>query len=123
RVQDNVVTENGGQDTSSGNSMSLNVTSVNDAPSFTAGADQATTDENPATHGPALQQSVSGFASNLLKGATNESGQTLHFNVTPVTQSIPATPTTPATPGDDSFFTADGQPAIYANGNLTFKAA
>src|SRR5439155_21636181 len=80
--------------------------------------------ENPATHGPALQQSVTGFAKGFNSGPANESGQTLTFKVVPVTQSVPTSPGNPTgTPGDDSFFTADGQPAVDANGNLTLKVA
>ncbi len=118
RVQDNGGTDNNGVDTSvlPGSTMTLNVTPVNDAPPQPVlGADPSAIDENPQTHGPAAQTTVSGFAKNISAGPANESAQTLHFNVAPVT------PSTQNTPGDDSFFTSDGQPAIDASGNLTFK--
>ncbi|TLX73860.1 tandem-95 repeat protein, partial [Labilibacter sediminis] len=80
--------------------VSITVTPVNDAPSFTKGADQ-TIDEN--TSGV---QTVSSWATDLDAGATNESGQTLSFNVSSDNNSLFAT-----------------QPAIDASGNLTYELA
>ena len=47
------------------------------------------TDENPATHGPALQQTIAHWATNIDPGAPDESGQTLTFTAT-LGQSDPA---------------------------------
>ena len=59
RVQDDGGTANGGQDTAqAASTIGVNVTAVNDAPFFTLGQDQNATDENPATHGPALPQTI-----------------------------------------------------------------
>jgi hypothetical protein len=90
------------------NTMTLNVTPVNDAPSFTiVGADPSATDEDPANHGPAPQKSIPTFVSNLSKGPANESSQTfLKFNVSV---------------DHPELFTANGKPAIDpVTGNLTF---
>jgi hypothetical protein len=78
----------------------INVTAVNDAPSFTKGPDQ-----NVIINAGA--QSVSNWATNLAKGpvtATDETGQTLTFNVTGNT--------------NPSLFSAG--PAVSNTGTLTY---
>ena len=106
RVQDGGGTANGGQDTAqAASTIGVNVTAVNDAPFFTLGQDQNTTDENPVTHGPALPQTVAGFAANLSAGPANESAQTLNFTVTN---------------NNNGLFSV--QPTIDASGKLTFTA-
>src|SRR5207245_366620 len=73
-----------------------------DAPSFTKGADQTVLEDA----GP---QSVANWATAISKGPPDESGQTLTFVVTANTNS--------------ALFTAGGQPAISANGTLTYTPA
>jgi hypothetical protein len=55
--------------------MTVHVTPVNDAPSFTKGANQ-TVDEDAGA------QSVPGWATNISAGPADESGQVLAFNIT-----------------------------------------
>lgn len=55
--------------------VSLTVTPVNDPPSFTAGSNEAVDEDG----GP---QTVSGWATDISAGPSNESGQTLTFQVT-----------------------------------------
>lgn len=54
--------------------FSVTVNPVNDAPSFVVGANQAVNEDAPA-------QSVPGFASSISKGPSNESTQTVTFNI------------------------------------------
>jgi VCBS repeat-containing protein len=77
----------------------INVRPVNDAPSFIGGANQ-TVNEDAGT------QTVTGWATSILQGPANESGQTLNFNI--VSNSNP------------TLFTAGGQPVISPNGTLTY---
>jgi hypothetical protein len=81
----------------------INVTAVNDAPSFTRGADQS------VITGAGLQ-TVNAWATNIAKGpatATDENGQTLNFIVTNNNNALFA-----------------GQPAVDAStGNLTYTPA
>jgi hypothetical protein len=79
----------------------MNVTSVNDPPSFLGGSDQSATDlEGRST---VLPRNVIGWAVNLNAG---ETGQTLSFEVTN---------------NNNTLFSQ--QPAVDAAGNLTFKPA
>jgi len=80
--------------------FTLTVNPVNDAPSFTKGADQSV-NENSAG------QSVSNWATSISPGPTNEAGQTLSFQV--VNNSNP------------SLFSVG--PAITPSGTLTFTPA
>ncbi|HEX3553996.1 MAG TPA: Ig-like domain-containing protein [Thermoanaerobaculia bacterium] len=74
-LKDNGGTANGGQDTSAPQTFVINVTSVNDQPSFTKGADQSVGDNaGPVTVNP--------WATGISAGPANESGQTLTFNIT-----------------------------------------
>ncbi|MBA3528234.1 MAG: tandem-95 repeat protein, partial [Propionibacteriaceae bacterium] len=79
--------------------FNLNVTPVNDAPSFRNGADQSVAEDA----GP---QSVSGWATNISAGAFET--QTLTFS---------------ATNDNNSLFTDAGQPRIAPNGTLTYTPA
>lgn len=54
--------------------VTINITPVNDAPSFTVGANQPVTEDSGA-------HSVTNFATGLSAGPANESGQTLNFIV------------------------------------------
>ncbi len=79
--------------------VSITVDPVNDAPSFTAGADQ-TVDEDAGA------QSVSGWATDISAGPSNESGQSLAFNVSVDNNALFST-----------------QPAIDASGTLAYTPA
>ena len=65
----------GGDDTSDEQSFTITITAVNDVPSFTKGANQTVAED-------AAAQTVNNFATNLVKGPTDEDSQTLTFNVT-----------------------------------------
>jgi hypothetical protein len=87
----------GGQDVELA-TVSINITPVNDAPSFTKGADVAV-DEDSGDYSAA-------WATNLSTGPADEAGQTLTFNVSNDNNALFAT-----------------QPAIASNGTLTFTPA
>ena len=74
-LQDNGGTAGGGVDTSAPQTFTITVTAVNDAPGFTAGANQ-TVIENA---GP---QTVAAWATAISAGPADEAAQTLTFNVT-----------------------------------------
>ena len=74
-LQDNGGTANGGIDTSPPQTFVITVNSVNDAPSFTKGADQTVNEDA----GP---QTVDPWATAISVGPANESGQTATFNIT-----------------------------------------
>jgi len=74
RLGDDGGTANGGVDSSAIDSFTISVAAVNQAPSFTKGANQ-TVLENAAP------QSVAGWATNLSKGPANEASQILGFRV------------------------------------------
>ncbi|WP_254512720.1 DNRLRE domain-containing protein [Anatilimnocola floriformis] len=96
-VTDSGGNANGGQPTSTVQSFTITVNSVNDAPSFTKGADQ-----NVAFNAP--QQTITGWASSISFGPANEGPQTVTFLVTPANPAL--------------FLT---QPAIDSTGTLTFR--
>ena len=73
-AQDNGGTANGGVDTSAPQTFTINVTTVNHAPSFTKGADQTVLEDAGA-------QTVANWATAISAGPANESGQTLTFQV------------------------------------------
>jgi hypothetical protein len=101
QVQDNGGTANGGVDTDpSANTITINVTPVNDAPTFNAGANQTVAEDA----GP---QTVAGFATAISPGPADESGQTVDFVVT----------------GDTNPGLFAVGPAIAANGTLTYTPA
>ena len=99
------ITTNDGGNTGSGGALSdtdpitINVTAVNDVPSFTVGANQ-TVLEDSGLH------TVNGFATGISAGPTNESGQTVNF----ITSN-----------DNNALFSA--QPTIDASGNLTYTSA
>ncbi len=99
-LMDNGGTANGGQDTSAPQSFVITVTSVNDAPSFTKGAD-------PTVLEDAGPQTVNPWATGISAGPANESGQTLTFNVT----------------GDTNPALFSAAPAISSTGVLTYTPA
>ncbi|HEY2090520.1 MAG TPA: Ig-like domain-containing protein, partial [Thermoanaerobaculia bacterium] len=92
-------TANGGNDTSSTHNFNIVIVAVNDAPSFTKGADQSVLEDSGA-------HSVSGWATGINAGPADESSQTVTFNVTN---------------SNNALFSA--QPAVASNGTLTFTGA
>jgi CSLREA domain-containing protein len=99
-LKDNGGVANGGVDTSASQTFTITVNAVNDAPSFTKGPDQAVNNN-------AGLQTVNNWATNILAGPANESGQTLSFLVTGIS--------------DSSLFAVT--PSISATGTLTYQAA
>jgi len=98
-LSDDGGTANGGVDTSGTQTFTINVTAVNDAPSFTKGSDISIAEDAGA-------QTFTGWATNLQKGPADEAGQTLSFQVSN---------------NNNPLFSV--QPAISATGGLTFTAA
>ena len=100
KVRDDGGVADGGQDTDqSANTLTVNVTSVNDAPSFTKGANQTVNEDAGA-------QSVSGWATAISAGPANESGQGVNFIVS-----------------NDNNGLFSTQPFVAANGTLTYTPA
>ena len=100
QVQDNGGTANGGVDLDpTPNTITINVTAVNDVPSFTKGADQTVLEDAGA-------QNVLGWATNISPGPANESGQVVNFIVTN---------------NNNPLFSV--QPAVSATGDLTYTPA
>jgi hypothetical protein len=97
-AQDNGGTANGGDDTSNPQTSSINITPVNDEPSFVNGPSQTVNEDAGA-------QSVANWATAISAGP-NESGQTLTFTVTS---------------NNPSLFSAG--PAVSASGTLTYTPA
>ncbi len=98
QVQDNGGTASGGSDLdASPNTLTYNVTAVNDTPSFTKGADQSVVQDTGA-------YSIPNWATNISTGPANESSQTLTFTVT--------------TPGSPDLFSAN--PTISPTGTLAY---
>ena len=98
-IHDNGGTANGGVDTSAAQTFTITVNAVNDAPSFTKGADQIVNEDAGA-------QSVSGWATATSPGPADESGQTVNFLVS-----------------NDNNALFSAQPAIAANGTLSYTPA
>ncbi|WP_257385095.1 tandem-95 repeat protein [Tahibacter caeni] len=101
QAQDNGGTANGGNDTSAPQTFVVNVTAVNDAPSFTGGTAASALE----SAGP---QTFANFHTAISAGPADEAGQTLSF-----------TTTVQSTTGSLTFSTA---PAVSATGTLTFTA-
>jgi hypothetical protein len=99
-LKDDGGTANGGVDTSAPQSFTIVVNAINDAPSFTAGPNQTVNEDA----GP---QTVNSWATGVSAGPTNESGQTLTFNIAGNTNS--------------ALFSAG--PAISSTGVLTYTPA
>jgi hypothetical protein len=98
-LQDNGGTANGGVDTSAPQSFTITVNAVNDAPSFTKGADQTVNEDSGA-------QTVTNWATGISAGPANESGQTVSFTVTN---------------NNNALFSS--QPAVGSTGTLTYTPA
>ncbi|HEU0130064.1 MAG TPA: Ig-like domain-containing protein [Mycobacteriales bacterium] len=99
KATDDGGTANGGADTSGTQTVTITVTAVNDAPSFTKGGDESVNED-------AGVQSVSNWATAISKGPANESAQTVSFNVTNDNNGLFAT-----------------QPAVSPTGTLTYTSA
>ena len=99
RAKDDGGTADGGDDTSPPQTFTITIRPVNDPPSFTPGGNQTVLEDA----GP---QSVSGWATNISPGPANESTQTVSFLVSNDNNSLFAS-----------------QPAIGANGTLTYTPA
>ena len=106
-VTDDGGTANGGDNTSAPQTFTITVNAVNDAPSFTAGSDQ-TVDEDAGV------QTVSGWATAISPGPTNESSQTVSFNVSNDNNALFSAQPTVSLSGDLSY-----TPAADANGSAT----
>ena len=100
QLHDNGGTANGGADTRAPQSFTITVNAVNDAPSFIAGPDQAVNEDAGA-------QTVAGWATAITRGAGRTSrARSLDFLVS-----------------NDNNGLFSGQPAIAADGTLTYTAA
>ncbi len=73
-LQDDGGTASGGSDSSAPQTFTITMTSVNDAPGFTKGADQTVLEDAGA-------QTVVNWATNISAGPVDEAGQTLAFHV------------------------------------------
>jgi CSLREA domain-containing protein len=98
-LKDNGETANGGSDTSSSQTFTITVNSVNDAPSFTSGPNQTVNED-------AGGQTIANWATNVSRGPANEAAQTLTFTTT-----------------NDNNALFSAQPAISATGTLTYTSA
>jgi VCBS repeat-containing protein len=107
-LQDNGGTANGGQDTSAPQTFTVNVTAVNDAPTFTNGPDKTVTEDVGA-------QSFPNWASAISAGPADESGQTLTFLVIENSNSALFSAQPQISPTGTLTFT----PALNANGSAT----
>ena len=92
-------TANGGANATQPQDFVITVTPVNDAPSFSKGADQTVNEDSGA-------QSVTGWATLISSGPANESGQTVSFSVSS---------------NHPEYFSAG--PAVSSNGTLTYTPA
>ncbi|WP_254512040.1 beta strand repeat-containing protein [Anatilimnocola floriformis] len=97
------VTDSGSPAATSGTqTFTINVTAVNDAPTFTLLGTQTVNEDSGA-------QTVTGFATANAGGGTDENGQTFTYNLSGNTNS--------------ALFTAGGQPSISPTGVLTYTPA
>ncbi|MEK7996170.1 MAG: tandem-95 repeat protein, partial [Planctomycetota bacterium] len=98
----------GGTDTSADQTFTITVTAVNDAPSFTKGADQTVLED-------AGTQTVTGWATAISKGPANEFAQTLTFHVSNNNNALfSSQPDVDEASGDLTF-----TPAANQNGSAT----
>ncbi len=101
-IQNNGGTANGGVDTFGPRTFHINVTPVNQPPTFTVGPDQTVLEaRNPST------QTVPNWAKNIAAGPANESSQQVHFVVT--------------ANSNPNLFSV--QPTVGPTGTLTYQAA
>ncbi|MCP4997085.1 MAG: DUF4347 domain-containing protein, partial [Gammaproteobacteria bacterium] len=93
------VCDAGGAYSSSSYTLTVSVASVNDEPSFTVGGDQLVNEDAGA-------KSISGWATGISAGASNESSQTLTFTTNN---------------SNNSLFSV--QPTVSSNGTLSYTSA
>src|SRR5205085_378091 len=74
-LHDDGGTANGGVDTSAAQAFTISVAAVNDAPSFTRGADVTVLEDAGA-------QTIPAWGTNISVGPADETGQTVAFEVT-----------------------------------------
>ena len=89
----------------SSDTTNINIISNNNAPIFTKGGDQSVSEDAGA-------QSVAGWATDILPGATDETAQILSFKVTNDNDSLFS-----VQPGIDEFGNLTYTPAVNANGS------
>ncbi|MBA3335394.1 MAG: tandem-95 repeat protein, partial [Acidobacteria bacterium] len=106
-AQDSGTTSNGGVNTSATQTFVINITPVNDAPSFTKGANQIVNEDAGA-------QSIAGWATAISAGPANESGQTVSFEVSNNTNGLFSAQPTVSSAGVLTY-----TPAANANGTAT----
>src|SRR5207237_1302147 len=94
------ITVNGTNSQSMTDTFVLTVNSVNDAPSFTKGADQTVNEDAGA-------QTLANWATNISAGPPNESSQTVTFQVT----------------GNTNLGLFSAGPAVSPTGTLTYTSA
>lgn len=99
QLHDSGGTSNGGADTSATQTFVINVTPVNDAPSFIKGPDVTSLEDG----GPQL---LANWAKNISAGPSNEASQSVNFIVS-----------------NDNSSLFSIQPNIDVNGNLSYTAA
>jgi hypothetical protein len=99
-AHDNGGTASGGHDASAGSTLTITVTAVNDAPSFTAGTNVVVNHDTGAF-------TAAAWATAISAGPADESGQTLAF----------------AFASDDNATLFSTAPAVAADGTLTFTPA
>ncbi len=100
RLRDNGGTANGGIDVSPTQTVVITINAVNDAPSFTVGANQTSNEDAGA-------QTVVGWATAISPGPADEAAQTLTFNVT----------------GNTNTALFSAAPTVSPTGTLTYTAA
>src|SRR5438046_844994 len=105
QIHDNGGTADGGVDTSIAQTFTINVTSVNDVPSFVKGSDQTVLEDAGA-------QSLGNWASGISAGPLDEDGQALNFLVTNTNSRLFS-----AQPTMSSAATRTYTPAANANGS------
>ena len=107
-LRDSGGTANGGVDTSASQTFIITVSPVNDAPSFTKGANQTVNED-------AAAQTVNNWATAIAAGPADESGQVLTFQITNNTNAALFS----AGPAVSSTGTLTYTPAADANGSAT----
>ncbi|NUQ63356.1 MAG: putative Ig domain-containing protein, partial [Pirellulales bacterium] len=123
-LKDNAGIDRGGVDTSLPQTFTITVQPVNDAPSFTKGAD-------PAVNEDAGPQTLAGWAGGISAGPQNESAQRLTFLVTTDNDALfasrpaldPATGTLRYTPADNVFGSATVTVHLKDNGGIDRNGA
>jgi hypothetical protein len=111
-AQDDGGTANGGRDQSAPQSFTITVASVNDAPSFAAGADRTLLED-------AGTQSIAGWATQISPGPSDEANQQVSFEVASDEPSLFSTQPRVAPDGTLTFTPA---PDAYGTAHVTVRA-